>query len=89
MLELVQLQRRYVSLQDRTKKARNAQPAVSASEAEGYELQEAVSAAVGSTTAVAGPEVEIAEKETNNVQDERVALRKEWDAWQTALMVNS
>ncbi|ORY35488.1 hypothetical protein BCR39DRAFT_461593 [Naematelia encephala] len=75
VLEIYKLRQNYLSLQKRTIEARSARPVVTTSEAEGYELQD--KPANDSSAVSVPPSVEAVS-----------TLRKEWEAWKTAVLVN-
>lgn len=77
VLELVKLRQRYFGLKSRMRALRNAKPAVSTKEADGYELQSGTP--VGATSAVAD------DGAAKKVQD----LRIDWADWKNAIITNA
>jgi hypothetical protein len=79
MLAIYGLKNTYGSLLHRTHAMRNSKPAVSASEAEGYELTEGKEGKEGAFTV---PPIELQGQQVK-------ALMTDWRDWKTSVMVNA
>ncbi|WVR09493.1 hypothetical protein IAU60_006561 [Kwoniella sp. DSM 27419] len=89
LLEVFKLRQTYMSLVDRTKALKNSKPSVSTKEAEGYELPPSPVATSGVPSADNAEKNAPGASATSSPAVQGAALRKDWEAWKTAVTVNS
>lgn len=89
MLTIYKLRQTQISLRKQTRtlraKSASAKPAISTSEAEGYELQPTAASTNASITGVVGEKSDV----QGQMAEEGKKLRADWIGWKDAVVVNA